>query len=66
MVSINENIYSYLIAPFVSPNISEVVREAAKKVPTLVVRPLKPYPLINGLTPPPLELSGNRNFLFLF
>ena len=33
------------------------VREAAnKKVPPLVVGPLRPYP------PPPLELSGHQNF----
>ena len=41
---------------------SSALREAAKKkkVPPLVAGPLRPYP-----PPPPLELSGHRNFFLL-
>ena len=35
------------------------IREAAKKDPPLMARPLRPYP-------PPLELNGHRNFSFNF
>ena len=34
------------------------LREAAKKVPPLMARPLRP-------NPPPLELNGHRNFFLV-
>ena len=56
----NLRVEGLILSTFPPKHFQRCLREAAKKVPPLVVRPLMHYP------PRPLELSGHRNFFFSF